>query len=145
MDNKETSELEERLRLVEGLMFATLGLGVVVLILASAVLVCQLNPEAAETAGSAISLSAMSAGINETVGPPLRKVFEPLDDYLARGYMPWARIVALGFFIGTMVWVFVGLKRQYVNLEAPSKKIWYDLRFWTIVSMLPHLVVYFYF
>ena len=56
-----------------------------------------------------------------------------------------ARVVTLGFFIGTMVWVFVGLKRQYVNLEAPSKKIWYDLRFWTVVSMLPHLVVYFYF
>lgn len=58
--------------------------------------------------------------------------------------MVLARVVTLSFFIGTMVWVFVGLKRDYVNLDAPSSHLWHDLRVWTVVSMLPHVVVYFF-
>ncbi len=81
----------------------------------------------------------------ELIAKLLKGFFGPIDAFLSMGYMPYARIVALAFFIGTMVWVFTGLKREYVNLEAPSKKPWHDLRFWTIVSMVPHLVVYFYF
>jgi len=90
-------------------------------------------------------LASISTMIDEVFGPPLRAFFGPINDLLGLAYMPLARIVALSFFIGTMVWVFVGLKRQYVNLEAPSKKPYHDLRFWVVVSMLPHLVVYFYF
>ena len=56
-----------------------------------------------------------------------------------------ARIVTIGFFTGTMVWVFVGLKKEYVNLEAPSDRFYHDLRFWTVASMIPHVIVYFYF
>lgn len=91
------------------------------------------------------ALEAISNSINRILGPPLRSFFHPIDDVLATFYMPTARIVALGFFIGTMVWVFAGLKEEYVNLEAPGKRFWYDLRVWTVLSMLPHLVVYFYF
>ena len=87
----------------------------------------------------------LSEAINNVFGPPLMFIFKPTNDFLASAYMPWARIVAVGFFIGTMVWVFVGLKRSYVNLEAPSKRVWHDLRFWTIISMLPHVIVYLYF
>ena len=53
-----------------------------------------------------------------------------------------ARILVLSFFLGTMVWVYVGLKKEYVNLEAPSKHLWHDLRLWVVLSMLPHVVVY---
>ena len=83
--------------------------------------------------------------VNSILGPPLRAFFGPVDSFLSMGYMPYARIVALAFFIGTMIWVFVGLKKDYVNVQAPSQKIWADLRVWTVISMLPHLVVYFYF
>jgi len=89
--------------------------------------------------------ATISTGIDTVLGPPLRAFFQPIDHLLAMGYMPWARIFALGFFLGTMVWVFLGLRREYVNLEAPSKKIWHDLRVWTVLAMLPHLIVYFYF
>ena len=82
--------------------------------------------------------------VNELFGPMMKAFFGPIDRLLAAGSMPLARTVTLAFFIGTMVWVFVGLNREYVNLEAPSKKIYHDLRFWTVVSMLPHLVVYFF-
>ncbi|NIA13665.1 MAG: hypothetical protein GWP08_06245 [Nitrospiraceae bacterium] len=94
-------------------------------------------------------LNSISAAINTIFGPPLRAFFHPIDTALAMHYIPGAmliaRVVALSFFIGTMIWVFVGLKREYVNLEAPSKHFYHDLRLWVIVSMLPHLVVYFYF
>jgi hypothetical protein len=90
-------------------------------------------------------LSAIAAWINDFFGPILRLIFQPIDSFLGPIYQPWATIVAVGYFVGTMVWVFIGLKRQYVNLEAPSKHVWHDLRFWVIVSMLPHVVVYLYF
>ena len=86
----------------------------------------------------------MKEWINSTLGPLLQQLFQPIDQVLAGVYMPWAKIVALTYFIGTMVWVFVGLKKEYVNLEAPSKHIWHDLRFWTIISMTPHVIVYLY-
>ena len=56
MSDKESLELRERLRLVEGLLAVTLVLMVLVLVLSSAVLVFQLSPGAAETAGSSLSL-----------------------------------------------------------------------------------------
>ena len=89
-------------------------------------------------------LSRLADLINEILGPPLIRIFHPIDNALASIYMPWAKIVALSYFIGTMVWVFVGLRKEYVNLEAPSKHFWHDLRFWTVASMLPHVIVYLY-
>ena len=90
-------------------------------------------------------LSAIAAGINNTLGPTLRAIFQPIDSFLAPIYTPWATIVAVGYFVGAMVWIFVGLRREYVNLEAPSKHVWHDLRFWVVISMLPHVIVYLYF
>ncbi len=86
----------------------------------------------------------MSEWINSTLGPLLEQVFGPIDMLLTGVYMPWAKLVALAYFIGTMAWVFIGLKKEYVNLEAPSNHIWHDLRFWTVISMTPHVIVYLY-
>jgi hypothetical protein len=87
-------------------------------------------------------LTQISEAINSFFGPPLRAFFGPIETLLAMTTLGFAKFVALTFFVGTMVWVFVGLKKGYVNLEAPSKRVWHDLRFWVIVSMLPHIVVY---
>lgn len=87
-------------------------------------------------------LEKLAETINQTLGPLLQQVFHPIDQALAGLYMPWAKIVALSYFFGTMVWVFVGLKKEYVNLEAPSQHIWHDLRFWVVISMMPHVIVY---
>ena len=51
----------------------------------------------------------------------------------------------MSFFVGTMIWVGVILKESYVNEGRPNKSIWTDLRLWTVVSMLPHVFVYWYF
>ena len=85
-----------------------------------------------------------SAWVTEVFGPFLKLVFHPIDAALAGVYMPWAKIAALALFIGTMIWVY-SLRKEYVNLDAPGKQWWRDLRIWTIVSMLPHVIVYLYF
>ena len=87
----------------------------------------------------------MGSLVNTYLGPLLRGFFHPINNFVGNYYMPWARVFALGFFILTMVWVYVGLKNDYVNRHAPSRKPWHDLRVWTVLSMLPHLIVYFYF
>ncbi len=90
-------------------------------------------------------LEALHNSVDAIFGPPLRWFFGYVNTFLDSFYMPTARIVAVGFFILTMIWVYFGLKKTYVNLEAPSKRFWCDLRLWTVISMLPHIIVYFYF
>lgn len=69
----------------------------------------------------------------------------PALDRLMAAAPPWIwTVCSLGLFLLTMVWAFT-LRKEYVNLDAPHKGVLYDLRFWVIVSMLPHLVVYFWF
>ncbi len=82
--------------------------------------------------------------ITRVFGPPLRFLLNPINDFLAVVYLPWATLCALSLFVGTMIWVFT-LRKQYINVDAPGTRIWYDLRFWTVLSMLPHVIVYLYF
>lgn len=76
---------------------------------------------------------------------PLNAIFDPINRVLNPIYQPWATIVAVGFFVGTMLWVCFILPERYVNLGRPVKRWWADLRLWTVFSMLPHVFVYFYF
>ena len=87
----------------------------------------------------------LSGIITPIFQPIFQPVFSPMNAFLTSCYMPWARIVTVCFFIATMLWVGVVLKKEYVNLDAPSPRFWADLRLWTVVSMLPHIVVYLYF
>jgi len=79
--------------------------------------------------------------INTTFGPALRPVFGSIDALMDNIYMPWARICAVGLFVIAAIWVFT-LNPKYVNLDAPSKAWYVDLRVWTLVAMLPHVLVY---
>jgi hypothetical protein len=79
--------------------------------------------------------------VNDTFGPVLRPFFQALSDPLTDVYMPWARICAVGLFAAAMIWVLT-LRPQYVNLDAPRKAWYSDLRLWTAVAMLPHVLVY---
>jgi hypothetical protein len=76
--------------------------------------------------------------------PILKPVFDPINNALGAVYTPWSTIFAVGLFVAAMIWVFA-MRKEYVNLDAPSTHFWHDLRFWTILSMLPHVFVYFYF
>ncbi len=77
--------------------------------------------------------------------PVLSRIFHPINDLLNPIYQPWASIIAIGFFLGTMVWVCFFLRESYVNEGRPNKRFYSDLRLWTVISMLPHVFFYFYF
>lgn len=83
--------------------------------------------------------------LGKTFDPIVRPIFRPITTLLERTYQPWARICALSLFIGSMLWVWFGMPKEYVNLGRKKKTVWTDLRFWTIISMLPHIIVYLYF
>jgi hypothetical protein len=89
-------------------------------------------------------ISLFTKTVTKVFGPILQPIFSPINNFLASHYTPWATICALSLFIGAMIWAFT-LRREYVNVDAPSKSFLYDLRFWTVLSMLPHVLVYLYF
>lgn len=88
---------------------------------------------------------ALQSFCGDVFYPVLSKFFHPINDFLSPIYQPWATIIAVGFFLGTMLWVGLILRESYVNLGRPNKAWWTDLRLWTVISMLPHVFVYFYF
>jgi len=77
--------------------------------------------------------------------PILSPVFAPINAFLSGYYQPYATLFALAMFIGTMIWIGAFLNSRYVNRGCPHKGIWSDLRIWTVLSMLPHVLVYLYF
>jgi len=83
--------------------------------------------------------------LGKTFEPIIKPIFRPISGFLERIYQPWAKICALGLFVGTMIWVWFGMPKEYVNLGREKKSVWTDLRIWTIISMLPHIIVYLYF
>lgn len=77
--------------------------------------------------------------------PVLSRFFLPINSLLSKIYQPYASLCAVGLFLSAMIWVGLILNRDYVNRGRPYKSIWTDLRLWTIISMTPHVLVYFYF
>jgi len=77
--------------------------------------------------------------------PVLFPFFDPINKFLAPIYQPWATIIAIGLFLGAMIWVGFVLKESYVNMGRPNQAWYSDLRIWTACSMIPHVFVYFYF
>lgn len=93
-------------------------------------------------------MESFSNAIDSIFGPALRALFRPTNA-LFEGISPettaiLAKASSIGLFVCAILWVFM-LKKEYVNLDAPGRKPWHDLRFWTIVAMLPHIAIYFWF
>ena len=86
--------------------------------------------------------------VNKVFAPLLQKIFYPTNkvfSLIPEGAAPYVmKAFAVGLFVATMVWV-LSLRREYVNLDAPGKSVIYDLRVWTVLSMLPHIIVYLWF
>ena len=85
--------------------------------------------------------AAFSEWATAVFGPGLKSVFQPIDAWLQPVYMPWARVLALSLFFGAMIWVWT-LRVEYVNVDRPNTKWYTDLRVWTVLCMLPHVIVY---
>jgi len=88
------------------------------------------------------------ASISEIITPifqaPLKAIFDPINNMMNQIPPLYWKLSAVRLFVGAMIWVF-WLNPAYVNIDAPSKKWYHDLRVWTIFSMLPHVCIYLYF
>ena len=49
--------------------------------------------------------------VNAIFGPILLNTLKPLNDMFTNVFQPWAMIVTLSFFIGVMIWVWVGCEK----------------------------------
>lgn len=87
-------------------------------------------------------LGSMSGWIDSVFGGTMRFIFSWMDGPLSSIGPGGARFFALALFAVTILWVMIGLKKEYVNLDQPKKGLLYDLRIWTFGAMLPHLIIY---
>lgn len=87
-------------------------------------------------------LSNISGWMNDTFSGVLSTIFRPVDWVFADA-PPWLfKFFAVGLFVATICWVMFFLKKEYVNLDQPRKGVLYDLRLWTLISMAPHMIIY---
>lgn len=98
-----------------------------------------------ETATHPTLLDRMSAAISAVFDAPLQAFFHPINSLFSPIPPIWWIVSAVGLFTAAMLWVWFGLRKEYVNLDAPGDKPWHDLRWWTVVSMTPHVLIYIYF
>lgn len=80
--------------------------------------------------------------ISNTFSGPLSALFHPIDTILTPIGPGAYKFFAVGLFLATICWVMFILNEKYVNLDRPKKGIIYDLRLWTLVSMVPHMLIY---
>ncbi len=87
-------------------------------------------------------LGNISAWISGVFSGPLGAVFHPIDTLFVGANPAVFKFFAVGLFAVTICWVMFLLKKEYVNLDQPKKGILYDLRLWTFLSMMPHMIIY---
>jgi len=89
-------------------------------------------------------LTGISNGMDRVFGPPLRAFFHPINDLFTPIPAAWWKVCAVALFLCAIIWVFT-LRKEYVNLDAPRKGPWHDLRIWTVVALSPHIAIYLWF
>ena len=81
--------------------------------------------------------------IDSMFSAPLALLFGPVNIFLSAIDNPFlAKACAAALFILPMFGVYFLLKKEYVNLDSPGKQWYFDLRLWTIFSMMPHIFFY---
>ncbi len=80
---------------------------------------------------------------NAVFQKPLQAFFHPINDAIGSidNTNVW-KLCAMLLFVLPMLWVWFGLRKEYVNLDAPREGILYDLRVWTVLAMIPHVIFY---
>ena len=88
-----------------------------------------------------IWIEELTEWLNSWLTPILRDLLGPLDRFLAELSPNVGRVCAVTFFIIAAIWA-VRLKKEYVYLGAPDTAPWRDLRIWTVVFLVPYVVIY---
>lgn len=91
--------------------------------------------------GSQGLLEKFSEWIRGTLGPPLKSLHQPIDDWLGSLPMSVALACAIGLFVVAGIWVWT-LRTEFIFRGAPDHKWWRDLRLWSMFVLLPYITVY---
>ena len=87
------------------------------------------------------SLEQLEAFLRGSLGPPLKRLHQPIDAWLGALPMSVALICALALYGAAVLWVWT-LKREFVLRGAPGNERWRDLRIWATLVVLPYVAVY---
>ena len=75
------------------------------------------------------------------LGPPLKSVQKPIDDWLGTAPMSVAMACAVGLFVVALIWTWA-LNRDFIFRGAPDDAWWRDLRIWATLVVIPYVTVY---
>jgi len=81
------------------------------------------------------------AWLRDTLGPPLKSLNEPIDQWLGSLPMSVAVACAVGLFVVAGIWVWT-LRTDFIFRGAPDRKWWRDLRIWATIVLVPYIAVY---
>jgi hypothetical protein len=84
---------------------------------------------------------AFQNSTQETLGPPLKSLHQPIDDWLGSLPMSVAMFCAIGLFVLAGIWVWT-LKSDFIFRGAPDRSRWRDLRIWSMIVLLPYISIY---
>ena len=79
--------------------------------------------------------------LRSTVGPPLKRLHEPVDLWLG-GLPMWVAVACVvGLYAVAVIWVWT-LRREFVFRGAPDQAWWRDLRLWATLIVIPYVAIY---
>lgn len=75
------------------------------------------------------------------LGPPLKSIQEPIDNWLGTIPMSVAMACAIGLFLVALLWTWL-IKRDFIYRGSPDQAWWRDLRIWATLVVIPYITVY---
>ena len=79
--------------------------------------------------------------VRKTIGPPIRALHHPVDQWLSTLSMNTALICAVSLLVIAGIWVWT-LRKEFILRGAPGKSWRYDLLIWATLVLLPYIGVY---
>lgn len=79
--------------------------------------------------------------LRSTLGPPLKGIQEPIDNWLGTVPMSVAMACAIGLFVVALIWTWL-IKRDFIFRGSPDQAWWRDLRIWATLVVIPYIAVY---
>lgn len=86
-------------------------------------------------------LEALEQTLRQRLGPPLKALHAPFDQWLGGLPMSVAMACAVGLYVVALIWVW-GLRREFVYRGAPDRHWWRDLRIWATAVVIPYIAIY---
>lgn len=89
-------------------------------------------------------LDRLRESLRERLGPRLKALHVPIDEWLGQLPMTVATASAVGLYVIALIWVWL-LRPDFVFRGAPDRRWWRDLRIWATVVVLPYIAIYYFY